>query len=479
MSDERPIPFADGLASGLDELSGAAPIFVNYLVDALGAMPVRPGIQAWSGFPGAPVNSPVIGIYPWQTFIIFVTQDRQIWALNSGGAIQALSSSSDATTKLDGSLVPVFTFDQARVAIAGGGQPQQWLGAGLSSRLAPGAVMPDGSPLSFTHIDYIAQRFVGLNYNSSGYFQWTDPGVGNHTTWPIVGAYFAEAEASPDPNAAMSASAANELFLFGATTTQVFIPDPVTAFSAAVTVQVGCGAPYSVISTEGPFAWLDERHRFVLSDGRQVKPISTPQIANDIMQSGFVVSDCRGYRIHIGMWDLLLWLFPTMKRGFCYDRTTQKWLGEFRSIDSNGEWAAWAPTSYVFWPAQNKHLVGMPNGTIAELTMTATDDLGTPIKAVSRTGFQNGGTFVRKLCQRARLQVRGPQQPTTQQVVEMRYRDDLGAFKPVIQWQPGQNPIVEKYNLGMYRQRQWELETSGGGAYAVTGAIESIEMGDS
>jgi hypothetical protein len=221
----------------------------------------------------------------------------------------------------------------------------------------------------------------------------------------------------------MSANAANELFIFGATTTQVFIPDPVTAFAAAVAVQIGCGAPYSVISTDGPFAMLDEKHRFVLTDGRQVNPISTPQIANDVEAAGFVVSDCRGYRILIGLWDLLLWVCPTMKRGFCYDRTTKKWQGEFLSVDAKGEWQAWTPTSYVYWTAQNMHLVGMPDGTIAELTLDANDDLGTPVKAVSRTGFQNRGTFVHKLCSMARLQVRGPASPTASQVIELRYRD--------------------------------------------------------
>lgn len=484
MSDEQPIPFSDGLSSGLDELSGSGDaVFVNFLPDPAGALHVRPGIRAWADFPAAPVNSPVIGIFPWRTYVVFVTADRQIWAWLASGVVQALSSLSNPATMLDGGLPPDFTFDQQRVAIAGGGQPQQWQGpsAGLSSRLSTTGLMPDGTPLAFTHIDYIAQRFVGNDNNGSGYFQWTDPGVGNHETWPIVGAYYQEAESSPDVNVALSASAANELFIFGAATTQVFIPDPVTAFAAAVTAQVGCGAAYSVISTDGPFAMLDDKHRFVLTDGRQVKPISTPQIAADIMAPDFVVSDMRGWRIVIGMWDLLLWVCPTMKRGFCFDRTGQKWVGEFRSRDANGEWQSWVPTAYAYWDSQgqNMHLVGMPDGTIAELTPLANDDLGTTIKAVSRTGFQNRGTFTRKLCNRARLQFRGPMPASTSQVVELRYRDDLGGFKRAIQWSPGKQPVVEKYNLGIYRQRQWEVEWSGGGQFVLTGATESLEMGDS
>ena len=371
------------------------------------------------------------------------------------------------------------------MSLAGGGAPQQWQGSGLSARLAPGQTMPDGSALSFTHMDYIAQRFVGNDYNLSGLFQWTDPGPGNHTTWPIVGAYWSEAEAAPDPIVALAANT-NELFVFGTQTTQVFVPDATVVFAAATAVQLGCSAPYSVISTDGQFAWLDDRHRFVQSDGRNFQPLSTPKIANDIMQPGFVVSDCWGARIHIGEWDLLVWIFPTMKRGFVYDRTTQKWQGEFRSMNmATGDWASWLPSSYVFWADRNLHLVGMPNGSIAEVSFNAYDDLGQTIKAVARTGFQDRGTMLRKLCSLARLKFkRGwTAQPGPAPVVELLYRDDLGGFKPAVQWSTGvagdYQPVADKRNLGMYRQRQWELRWTGGaGPFAVTGATETIEVGD-
>lgn len=491
--NEQPIPFFDGLASGLDELSGSEPLFVNFLIDSSGAGHMRPGIRAWSDFGASPTTSPVIGIYPWRAYLIFVTADRNIWAWISPGNIAALSSI-DPATKLDGSLRPIFTYDSQRVAITGGGAPQQWLGVGLSSRLAPGQTMPDGSSLSFTHIAYNAQRFVANNYNLSGLFQWTDPGVGNHTTWPIVGAYFAEAEAAPDPAVALWANA-NEVFVFGTQTTQVFIPDPVTAFAAGSTVEVGCGAPYSIIKTAMPgegidaFAWLDDRHRFVVSDGRSYQAISTPLIANDIMAEGFVVSDCWGARIHFGMWDMLVWIFPSEGRGFVYDQTTQKWQGEFRSLNtSTGEWEGWIPNCYCFVPGatpqQNLHLVGMPNGTIAELTVNASDDMGQTIEAVARSGFQNRGTFTRKLCSMARVAMRrgATLPPAVAPTVELRYRDDLGAFKPAIQWSMGQGgdyqPVQEKRNLGMYRQRQWELSWTGGQSFVMTGATETFETGD-
>lgn len=484
MSTEQPIPLFNGLASGLEELAGAQPQLVNFLIDAMGTARVRPGIEAWTDFPAAPTTSPVIGIFPWRSYIIYATADRQLWAWIGPGAVVALSNPADTTTMLDGSLRPIWTYDATRVTVVAGGAPQQWQGIGLSSRLAPGALMPDGSALAFTHITYNSQRFIGNNYNLSGIWQWSDPGPGGHTSWPIVGNYWAEAEAAPDPAIALYANT-NEVFVFGTQTCQTYTPDSVTVYAAGASVQVGCAAPYSVIDTDGTFAWLDDRHRFVQSDGRSFQPISTPLIANDIMQPGFVVDDCWGSRIHIGTWDLLVWIFPTMARGFAYDRTTKKWVGEFRSTNATtGEWVGWQPNCYAYWPDQNMHLVGMPNGTIASLSFDATTDLGAPLVAVAETGFQNRGTFTRKLCQRARLQFRrgGTAQPGPAPVVELKYRDDLGAFKPVIQWSAGvagdYQPVVERYNAGMYRQRQWQLSWTGGGPFVMTGATESFELGD-
>lgn len=487
MGKELPLPFFNGLASGLDALSGVTPLYVNFLADAAGAGRMRPGVQAWSDFGEAPVDSPVIGIYPWRQWIIFVTEDRQIWAWQGpadpdhpGDNILALSDTDDDTTMLDGTGRPIFVYDQMRVAIAGGGAPQQWQGVSLSSRLASGEIMPDGSPLALTHLAYIAERFVGNDNNNSGIVQWTDALAGNHGTWPVVGANYAEAAAAPDPCVAVY-STANELFAFGTETTQVYVPDAVTAFATASAIQVGCSAPYGVIETEEKFAWLDDRHRFVTSLGRRFEVISTPTIANEIMREGFVVSDCFGFNMMIGTWDLLCWSFPTEETMFAYDKVTKKWVN-IRGLDENGDFTGWAPTSYHYWPAQNKHLVGLSDGTIGEVTFEATTDNGTPIKAVSRTGFQDRGTFKRKLCRRAQLQIRRgeTEQPGPAPSVELRYRDDLGAFRPVLQWSMGvagdYQPIVDQWNCGQYRQREWELVWSGGGPFIMTGATETIEI---
>jgi len=486
MTKDIALPFFNGLASGLDALSGTVPLYVNFLVDAAKAGRMRPGIRPWSDFGVAPVDSPVIGLYNWRQWLLFVTEDRNIWAWQApadpghpGTNIIALSDGT-AATQLDGAGRPVFAYDQERVTITGGGAPQQWQGVGLSSRLAPGQTNPSGEPLALTHIAYISQRFVGNDNDNSGIVQWTEPGPGNHGTWPIVGAFYMEAEASPDPVVAVYSNT-NELFVFGQQTTQVFVPDATTVFATTASVQVGCAAAFSIIDTDGQFAWLDDRHRFVQSSGRKFDVLSTPTIANVIMRPGFVVDDCWAARMCIGTWDLLVWVFPTEETGFAYDRVTKKWVN-IQSLDENGRFVAWVPNCYFFWAEKNLHLVGLDDGTIGEVTFEATDDNGQPIKAVSRTGFQDRGTFKRKLCRRVQLQMRRGEtaQPGPAPVVELRYRDDLGAFKPVIRWSMGiggdYQPIVDKWNCGMYRQREWELEWSGGGPFIMTGCTETPEV---
>lgn len=475
------IPFAKGQASGLDALSGAGELLRNFMPDAVEALYVRPGVGTWDGFPVViPNASPVIGIFPWRQYVIYVCEDRTIWAWVAFGLVQALSDTT-AATKLDGSGRPVFAYDADRVVVTGGGAPQQWQGVGLSSRLAPAATAPDGSPLALTHIAYAAQRFVGNLNNNSGFVQWTPPGPSSHTSWPIVGAYYAEAEAAPDPVVALFASS-NEVFTFGTETTQVYIPDAQLAFQVAATVQVGTAAAFSIVEDkDGTFAWLDHDSEFVVSNGRSFDVISEPGMAKVFKATEFTVSDCWGAQIMIGPWNLYLWSFPTMERAFWYDKKLGKW-GEWSSADDNGEPIAFVPTSYAYWPAQKLHLVGLSSGKIAILDLEATTDDGATIIADAITGFQDRGTFVNKICGRVQMQVRrqAPSVSGDDPVFEYRFRDTLGA------WRTRQRrslaaaslqPVVDMgWSLGMYRQRQHRLTFTGGSGFIMTGATETYTV---
>lgn len=428
---EAPIPFNMGLASGLSELSGVTPIQTNLLVDAAGAVRLRPTVGVWSDFPTtSPTSAAIIGIFPWRNWVLFVDANRCIWAWSATSGVQALSNpfvstSPPDSTQLDGTGRPIWTYDKQRVALTGGGAPQQWQGSGLSSRLAPGAIATSGAPLTLTHIGYSDQRFIGNINDNSGELQWTDVGPGNHTTWPLVGAFFMEAAASPDPVIALYVNT-NEVFAFGTQTTQVYIPDASVAYAPATSVQLGCGAQYSVIDTDGNFAWLDDKMRLVDSNGRTFNVLSSPAMAADLALFS-KVTDCWGFRARIGSFDLLIWTFPTVGRALAYDRITKKWA-QFQGTDTaTGQFIGWPVNSYAYWPDKNLHLVGLSNGTIGTLA------------------FENVSA--------------------TPQTVTLKYRDDLGDFRPAISLTTDSStyqPVVQSpWAIGMYRQREWEMTWQG------------------
>lgn len=474
MAQENIVDFGAG-QSALEELSGASPIMWNLLADAGNAVLQRPGLRAWSDFASAiPNASPVIGMYAWRQYLIYVCDDRTIWAWYGPGDIRALSDATDTTTTLDGSLRPVFAYDYERVVITGGGATQKWEGAGLSARLG-------GSPPTATHIAYNDQRFVLSIYDNTGRIQWTPPGVTNHETWTTAGVGsggFAEAEASPDPAMALHVNA-NETFVFGTQSLQVFVPDATSGFVVGSTVTVGCGCRHGIIDTDGSYAWLDERQRIVSSSGRDIQVLSSPGMSKSIAAL-VTVSDGWSFRASIGSFDLLVWVFPTDGRTLCFDRGSGKW-SEWKTW-TGASWSGWIGSSYYHWADRNIHLVGLSTGEIVEMTFDAYQDNGLNIRGISRTGFGDGGVGVRKLSQRVQLQLkRTGALAATDGSVELRYRDDLGAFRTATAFPVGGDyaPSIIKYGLGMYRERQWEIVFENNAALVLAGARETIELGDS
>jgi hypothetical protein len=265
---------------------------------------------------------------------------------------------------------------------------------------------------------------------------------------------------------------------------QVYIPDPTYAFIPAATQQLGCSAPYAVIDTDGSFTWLDDRRRFVQSNGREFKVISTPLMQADLNRPGVVIDDCRGWRINMGTFDILIWTFPSERRAIYFDRITVKW-GDFRSRNQNGEWIAWVAQSYYYWAEQNMHLVGLADGTIVSMSLDAPNENGLPVRALSRTGFVDRGTFVRKTCDRVQLQLRrgGTAQSEEAPDVEVRYRDDLGAFARTSRIDMGvggsYDTVVDAgWALGIYRSRQWEIDWTGGSDFLLAGVTETFTPTD-
>lgn len=459
-----PIPFTDGEASGLEQLSGAPPLMVNSMSDSGGARRARPGISVWPLFPGIFNPSPVDAMVVFGDYLVYATRDRALWAWLGPGLAIPLSDGTPGTL-IDGGARPVLLATHTRVIAVGGGAPQKWEGTGLSARLG-------GSPPPLSFVTGLATRLVGCFDDPSGIFYWSGLGeTPGHETWDALN--FAEAEARPDPLIAIDTNA-NELFAFGAQTLQIFSPDPTAGFAPGRTLEIGLGAPRSVIKVDDMFAFLDNSRRFVLTDGRAFtdeqnvlsKPIES-------VLRGVTASDCWGFRMRTDRWDACAWMFPTDGRGLLWDRRAKTW-SQWRGFGPFG-YTAPQVTSALFWPERNVFLVGLASGQIAVLDAGAYSDLGDPLKVELVTGFQDRGSDNQKKCVAAKFVFkRGQTSPAP--VVHISYRDAPGPWGSPDVFSlgaPGDyDPVLELRSLGTYRRRQWKLEYTSPAELSFVGARE-------
>ncbi len=462
-----PIPFNEGQASGVEELLGATASVVNMIHDPGSAVRTRPGLTDWDMFPTViPNASAVIGAWVFGEYLVYCTDDRKLWALIASGLVVALSDAT-AATQLDGTLRPQAVVTATRIVIIGGGLPQKWEGVGLSARLG-------GSPPAGVGIAAITQRLVIAT--AAGLLFWSEPGElgGGHEDWR-GDMESAEAEAKPDGLLGL-ASSTGELLALGSETAQVFIPDPTDAFIPGMTVEVGTLAGTSLIKWDAQYVFLDDRRRIISTDGRTINDLAGPGMAKTFWRFS-TVNDCWSFRARFDGADLLGFVFPTEGRACVYNATVQKWA-EWRSIDTNGNWQPWLGRCHCYWPARALHLIGLEDGSIAVLDPDAFTEAGQMLKAVVRTGFGDRQTSNRKVCERIALTLRRDATATTAPVAELRWRDDLGAFGQPLRFSLGSpgdyETQVQKWTLGVYATRQWELTVSDPTAFVLSNAEETF-----
>lgn len=478
---KAPIDFASGQQSSNEPLGGAIPQTVNVLVDSVGAMHVRPGISAWADFGASPSlssSTSVDGISVWNGYVVYETSDRRLHAQVSPNNGVDISDTTSAT-QLDGGSRPVFAPSRQRIIIAGGGALQKWEGPGigLSARLG-------GNPPPATHV-VKSDQFVVVNPTGlSGQIQWSDIGDAGEESWAVSStsnAGFKELEADPDPVTALYQNT-GELIGFGTRTVQTLDPDPTDIWLNVRTWTNGTAAPYSFAQNDETFGFLDAIKRIQLSNGRAYQPISDPAITAtlDGLQA---VSDCWGFRMKIGSWDLLGWVFPTEGRVFVYDTTLKTW-SEWRGF-SAGQWGPWIAKSHFYNTDSAVHMVGLGNGTIAKMDTTATSDMGSPVVAEVTSGFTDFGTDNWKQHISTRFTFRrglGTFGAVPGPVCQLFYRDTTGAWEGPIQLDMGApddpNPVIEVRTLGMFKTRQWRLRMSDAVPLTFVRAVCTFEAGE-
>jgi hypothetical protein len=453
--------------SGDEQLAGASPLAINVLTDGKGTVRRRPGISAW--MTGDATGSPVLAISSFGPRIYFICENRRLYA-TVGGSTADLSSPTGVT--LAGFNRPVFAVTPWHLVATGGGRPIRTDKVFLDARPLGGSPPPAASIVSLN------QRLItdDLGLDAEGHIRFSSPGKAGNEEWDELN--FTSAEARPDAIVAIRENG-SELFAFGTTSLQVFSPDPVAIFAPGRAIQRGIAAADSVVTVNDTLSWFSEQREFVTTDGRTVQALSDPIAATlDAIET---VDDCFGFHWNADQFSALVWKFPTDGRTFVA-QGGKGWAQWHGWEDGRGH-TPFPVTAHYYWPEENRHLVGLADGSVAQLDTAATTDLGATIKAEVTTGFINHDTDSWKSCDMVRLTFRRGQTATGSEEphVMLSWRDTLGGFCAPLRLGLGTTGdyvfTVERRSLGMYRARQWKLEFTGAADFVLARVEETYSMG--
>lgn len=452
------IPFALPQESGYSELGGAQAFAANVMVDKNGVVTRRPGLGASSLYDGVIDSEGLSAVHVTASDAVYAVGggalNKRIYRLT--GSFRDLTGDPDVG-QLYGSGRPVIAETEAMLAMTAGNSPLKVLFSDDSvSALA-------NVPAECTHIIAQNSRLLINDNSSKGLVWYSGQALGSsttgHETWTGLSTGFFSHEARPDPMLALHENT-NEVFGFGSSSLQVWNPDAQTAYAASATREYGTSARYSVVKREQSFYWLDQRKRFVVSDGRSAEVISgaIQQSLNDIS----TVMDAWGFWFHEGIADCLVWVFPTARRCFAYQigRGWSEWFGL-----AGANWGRINLGCVAERPYGGKTLAGTLDGRVALLTRSSQTDLGESVTADIRTGFLNNGTDAIKHCLSVTMNLRrGTTSGSTSPVAWLSYRDGPGeAWRRVAVSLGSTNQalsVVRLPGFGTYRRRQWRFEFS-------------------
>jgi hypothetical protein len=475
--------------SGQTTMAGAAAVAINVIVDARGAVYRRPGIRAATNLTPDVVDSAgVIGLYQPQdglTDMLAVGNGarRKIYRLTASGAPSLSEGMGANLDDLTGTGRPVFAETEAMVAIAGGMDIQRVFNASFPAVNPPYfSARLGGSPPHASHVLSNQERLLANNTDlgSRDAVQWSGLAAGSsyagHEDWTsgagTGGTFFGESR--PDPNNAIAETAAN-IMVFGKTTTELWAPDPSQVYAFVASRDYGNVATYGIARGDSTFAWMDQKRRIVVSDGRTFQTVSDP--IQRTLDGLAKVDDCFAYRVTLGPVDGFAFTFPTDGRTF------------FMQV--GGGWSQWhGMTASVFtlFPVlshfrrvdNGENVVGLTNGKIGALSLDAFDDMGSTLEASVTSGFQDHGTDALKHCKALNLIFARPSLTgTSTATVFVSYRDGEGAWSDPITHKftaYDQSPEVPLRSLGTYRRRDWRVQWGDGQDVRLVSATEEFTV---
>lgn len=399
MSKTVTIPLGNGVYKNVDalELTDFDAELRNCYVDEMGFTRKRPGLLLFKDLTSTLGTSsyPVTGIYWWvnKNYAIVVGYNKVLKLTYSLG-YATITDITTATINMNG--CPIFTTDGTYVFVANGGKIVYTDGTTATAYISDA-----DCPTAVTHVDWLDGYLLAAG-DGTNKFYWSD--VNSSLSWNALN--YASAAGNPDPIIALKVFE-RQIYLFGEQTLEIWENDGVTPFirSAAGFYNVGCGAKYSVITTDQAMYWVSDSNRIMKLQNGNISMASTPY---DKMLTSFTsISDCIATKITIEGKIFLVFTFVTEDKTLVFSESDNKWH-EWTFFDGTsskeyrwlGQCSCWA-SKWGF------HLVGDRNtGLIFKFSPTHYNDNGGSIRMTKATGFLNYGTEKLKRSEDIRLRVK-------------------------------------------------------------------------
>lgn len=458
------------------ELQDKQSLLMNGYLSELGGTNKRPGMGVYKTLNDSDVG--VDGVFWW-------TQRDRALAVSNGHLydlhkIDRLVYVSDmgSSEELKIGVRPIFAcygdnvFGNA-VFIANGGKI---LYTNPSEGYTLSELSDENAPTKVTHVAFL-DNYILANSVGSNFFYWSD--LQDPTTWTATN--FATASGSADHVVAIHVKD-REIYLFGTETLEIWENDGEHPFSRVPGGfrEIGCIAPYSVISTEKGLYWLDHNRRLVNFNGSTIERVSTPY-DREIEQFS-TVSDCIGDKIEIDGRLFLVFNFKTEQRTLVYNVTSDNWCEWGRYDETTAKYYSWRANGYVFSPSWGVHLLAdTETPQVLELSSNYYSDVTYPIRIKRTTGLIDYGTTKRKRSTEIKFRVKRGFGNSDPQLM-IRWRDDNNRWSNehwVSLGNLGEKDIVRRiFTQGIYRTRQYEFVSTSSVPVIFIDAEENIEVLD-
>lgn len=343
------------------------------------------------------------------------------------------------------------------------------------------AEFPDGA----RRISYLRSRFL-VEAPQSQTISWS--AIGDVRLWD--GLDFTSADGGPD-NVVSHLADHQELYVFGETTTQIFVPDA-NGFSNSPnsSMQQGCAAAFSPASIDNSVMWLgrDELGQGVIW---QTRGGATPiRVSNHGVEYAIAqysrIDDAIAYVYQQEGHLFYVLTFPTGMATWVYDVASQAWHERAYMVPSSGELTRHRSNCHAMF--NGRHIVGdWQNGKLYEMRLdTYTDDGDAIMRLRSCPVVQQNQYRVFFTSLQIDIQA-GVGTPTGQSArprIMLRYSDDSGHTwtnrRTVTMGLTGEYGMRARFNqLGAGRNRVFEMSVSDPVPVVVLGAYADVQAGTS